>query len=103
MASMHVSCVELRLYATAQAQGDQLLKIEAHLVGCPECVAALVQEAQSLGSVSGVTLDRLEQKRRSGLPVGLQLLCPFSPERIEAGIIDVAEGEVKFLVHRRSI
>jgi hypothetical protein len=97
---MHVSHVELRQYAIAQTYGNQLSMIEAHLAGCPECVAGLVQEVQSLGPVPALILERLQQERRSGKPVSLQLLRPFAPGRVEAWIIDVSEGESKLMVHR---
>lgn len=97
---MHLSRVELRKYAAVQLDEQQLKSIEAHLATCAECVAKLDFEIRSLGPAPALVLERLEQERRYGRPVSLQLLNPFSVERTDAWIIDVSDGEAKLMVHR---
>lgn len=101
-AQMHFTDKELDLRLHDRLPADRAEELEVHLAECAECSERMANLAGALSRADRISrLPAQQGERRSSLrvacddPAQMQVLRPFSPNRLEARILNVSRGGMK--------
>lgn len=103
IAAVHINFDDLHQYAQGSLGRFRVFVIETHLHGCPLCAARLseivklLSPARLASSIDPLPAPSFKDRRREARiptddPAILQVISPFSSERIAVRVIDVSKS-----------
>jgi len=99
---MHITDEEMDLRLRDRLPADRAETLEAHLGGCRECSERMADLAKAISRAGRRGEEPLQEgERRGGLRLAcddsaqLQVLRPFSPDRIQVRILNVSRGGMR--------